>query len=223
MHLTLLKKYAETGDIWSFVFKTDKPVTWVAGQSLRIEIPGPYGALERRFTIASPPHSGVIMVTTRKSDSDFKQALFALHPGEGIRAHGLEGTFTWRENNIAPIFIAAGVGITPFYAMLMERTHRQLPLAATLIYGGSNGQLAFRPIFDSLQNSHAGFSVHYITDERITAAHITHLAPDIIHRDVYISGPSTMVDDLSAELLAYGVAENAMIRDWFTGQLSRDG
>jgi NAD(P)H-flavin reductase len=51
---------------------------WTAGQSIKLEVPGPYGPLEHRFSISSAPHEGIVAITTRLSGSSYKNSLAAL-------------------------------------------------------------------------------------------------------------------------------------------------
>src|SRR6476659_4520495 len=187
--LTLESKHAETDTIWSFVFQSAAPLAWKAGQSLRIEVPGAYGPLEHRFSISSAPFTKKITITTRRSDSDFKQSLFSLQPGDNVQGFGLEGDFIWHDALKNPVFIAAGVGITPFHAMLAERIHAGLPLDASLVYGGSNNNLAFRSTLDGWAYNNPLFQIHYKTDQRITPAYLFEIVPDIAKRPIFIAGP----------------------------------
>src|SRR3990170_8502700 len=122
MKLTLQDKKQEAKNVFTLVFAPDGPISWIAGQSIRLELPaGQYDTEERRFTISSAPHENHIAITTRTTPGLFKQSLLELKIGDIVEANAIEGTFTWKESEKPLIFIAGGIGITPFYAMLKHR------------------------------------------------------------------------------------------------------
>lgn len=215
MRLTFIRQKPVGGDAVTFVFEPNGPITWQAGQSIRLELPTLIGSSEHRFTISSAPFERHIAITTRPSDSDFKQALFALTPGQVIAANGLEGSFTWQESAHPLLFVAAGIGVTPFRAMLAQRIHDSLPANATLLY--ASREYIFADDFATWQKANSGLRVEHIADRRVVLADIlVHDTPD---RLIYISGPSVMVDELSAALVASGVTNARIKRDWFTGNI----
>lgn len=211
MKLIFEHKKPQTGNATTFIFTPAEPLTWVAGQSLRLEVPGAYEPLEHRFTISSAPSEGHIAITTRNSGSEYKQSLFGLQPGATVDAYAIEGNFVWQDAKTPHLFVAAGIGITPVRSIIKERFNAGLPVPATLLYHAPN------PIFtDDITNwTHdlPEFTAHFLP-ERITYGDILRAKP---HGLIYLTGPSTMVDDLSSELLQRGVAENRLVRDWFTG------
>ncbi len=203
----------QTDTIKSFTFRPETPVTWMAGQSIKLQVNGPYGPVEHRFSIASPPYTGKITITTRLSGSDYKESLLSLTPGEEAEGTDISGDFIWRDDPIPPIFVAVGIGITPFHAMLMQRWYDNLPLNAQLIYGAIKDQAVYQKDLAGLEN--AGLLMTYVLDHRITAL-------DIPETDglIYISGPSVMVDELANALVMRGVPKEHIVSDWFTGNLT---
>jgi ferredoxin-NADP reductase len=207
MQLRFVGKKALGADIVSFNFKPTEPLTWIAGQSIKLELDGPYGPIEHRFTIAAPPYAGVVTVTTRLSGSDYKNTLTALRPGDVVRGYGVEGDFVWRESSVPHVFVAAGIGITPFYAMLAERAHEGKPLTAHVIYASTN-EFVYK---DELEQ---WLIPTYIANHRLTVEDIPQTKGL-----VYLSGPSAMVDELNQALLVRGTPESRIVRDWFTGNI----
>lgn len=212
---TLLKKYDEVENIRTFVF--DKgDATWQAGQYQTYELPqvgGDEDAHRRWFTIASAPSENKLHISTRVTDSAFKQALDALQPGDTIEAHDIEGDFTW-DDNAPVVLVAGGIGVTPYRSILLERAALGKPLNATVLYFGRSDQFAFHGEFDTLQKEHPELTIHYLAGERITADAIMNHAPQSNEQTVYISGPEAMVDAIGDELKKRGVT---LKQDWFPG------
>ncbi|HKX73558.1 MAG TPA: FAD-dependent oxidoreductase [Candidatus Saccharimonadales bacterium] len=218
MKLTLNHIRAEGGNAATFVFHLAEPLEWQAGHSFHLEVPGDYAPIEHTFTISSAPAEGVIAITTRPSDSPYKRSLFGLQSGENVEGNAFGGTFTWRETTLQPVFLASGIGITPFRAMLKQRvlTGERLPI--TLIYASATGDSIFKSELDQWATAYPEFSLHYIVGERLNFGHV--LAATEPNKSLfYVSGPSLMVDDISAALQAHGVLDSQLVRDWFTGRL----
>lgn len=214
MQIRFIKALPETANISTFFFEPLQPMQWIAGQSIKIEVESAYGPLEHRFTICAAPHVKKIAITTRNSGSAYKKRLFALQRGAGLRAFAIEGDFIWQESDLPKIWVAAGIGITPFYAILQDRAHKKLPLNVTLLY--SPREPIFKDELTALAGAHPEF-IFVHSSGRVSVQHILN-EPHVLDRLIYISGPSHMVDDVSNGLLQNGVQKNNLVRDWFTGR-----
>jgi ferredoxin-NADP reductase len=223
MELIFQQKIQESATVYSFIFAPVTPFRWIAGQSLRLEVPTLYGPEDHRFTIASPPYTGEIVITTRLSQSMYKQSLANLQPGDTMRAYGLEGSFIWKDTPRPRLFVAAGVGITPFYSMLAERLQASQPIPTTLLYSSPDDPALYATHLQQWQQAHPEFKLQ-LFGQRLSSDHVAENTPRLTQSEVYISGPTRMVDMLSKSLLEdHSLPEAQLHRDWFTGQLSPEG
>lgn len=215
--LKFLSSHDEAGNIKTFVFAADG-MEWKAGQhdTFVLTQAGPDKADNKRwFTIASAPSEGKIYLSTRISDSPFKQALSRLKPGDTIDALGIAGKFTWEEESPTPmVLVAGGIGITPFRSILLERHARGKSLNATLLYFGRDENFAFREDLQRLAELHPELKVRYLIGELISAEKILELAPQAQKGTVYLSGPEPMVTKVGNAFKERGVA---IKQDWFPG------
>jgi ferredoxin-NADP reductase/Na+-translocating ferredoxin:NAD+ oxidoreductase RnfD subunit len=114
------------GTIWDFAFATRNgaPLGFAPGQYLEWTLADEKtdGRGNRRtFTIASSPTEPDVHLGVRFYDpsSSFKKRLLALEPGDTIVAGHLAGDFTLpRDPSEKLVFIAGGIGITPFRSMV---------------------------------------------------------------------------------------------------------
>jgi len=212
----LLQSYDEVGNVRTFVFEAGG-ATWQAGQYQTYELPQiesqDEDAKKRFFTIAAAPSEGEFHISTRVSDSVFKQTLNSLQPGDTIEAHDIEGDFLW-EDDRPVVLVAGGIGVTPYRSMLVERAATGKTLSAHLLYFGRDENFAFRQEFDRLVAEHPELRIDYIVGEPITADAIVAHAPESSEQTVYLSGPEAMVDTIGDELKARGVD---LKQDWFPG------
>src|SRR5579872_4670066 len=129
MKLQLLNRKTEAPRVESFIFQPQEPVSWKAGQYFHYVLhhePTDDRGSDRWFTIASAPFEGHIMITTRFAEnksSSFKNKLQNLQIGESIEVSFLEGDFIVDDPTQEYVFIAGGIGITPFRSVLKQLAH----------------------------------------------------------------------------------------------------
>lgn len=219
MVLTLIEKEHLIDNIWAFRFRPSGPFMWTPGQYMRVELPHDNPDAEgtkRWFTISSAPYDGIAQITTRVTESTFKQALSKLAEGGELQLlEEPEGDFVWQDSELPIIFVAGGIGVTPFRSILRQRLHDNLPLNVTLIWGSRTPDLPFKDEVEQWQAANSGFKVHYATGNPLTAEKIAELEPDINTSLVYVSGPEPMVQALSKDLIAHGLPETQVKQDEF--------
>jgi ferredoxin-NADP reductase/YHS domain-containing protein len=217
--LRLKEKEHLTDNVWAFRFEPDESLSWIAGQFIRVELPHDNPddeGTKRWFTVSSAPYEDIVQITTRVTDSSFKQALANLPVGGEL--HLIEkpdGDFVWEDSDKPLVFVAGGIGVTPIRSILKQRMHESLPLNVTLIYGNRTDAIVFKDEFDGYAAQDDEFNVQYVTGEPLTAANLTELVPNLNFSPVYISGPEPMVEALSNELKAAGLPEAQLKQDFF--------
>jgi ferredoxin-NADP reductase len=224
MKLKLTARKVESPGVVSFIFKPDEPLTWKAGQFLHYvlnhETTDDRGS-DRWFTIASAPHERHVMLTTRfasKQGSTFKKALRALQLGDSLEVSDLDGDFIVSDPNKHYVFIAGGIGITPFRAILKEAAHVGKRLRATLLYANRRKVAAYKQELDAMARRNSNLTIHYLfSPQRIDKPTIKELFPDRKSLLFYISGPEPMVESVGQMLRQIGVPPKHIKQDWFPG------
>lgn len=219
MELKLIEKEYLVDNIWAFRFEPSEPLEWIAGQYVSVELPhaNPDGeGTKRWFTVSSAPYEKIVQITTRVTDSSFKQALSRLDVGGKLQLLDKpHGNFIWQDSGRPIVFVAGGIGVTPFHSILKQRAHDRLPLTATLLYGSRSSDVPFK---DELQNwlkMDARFKVQYVVGTPLTATSIAELVPGINRSLVYISGPQPMMLALSDDLKGRGLPDMQLKKDLF--------
>ncbi|HSX28226.1 MAG TPA: FAD-dependent oxidoreductase [Candidatus Saccharimonadales bacterium] len=220
MQIVFTKKVPAGGGATSFIFTPSEPLIWIAGQAVRLEIPGVYGPEEHPFTISAAPYRQQIEITTRPSESTYKQALFSMVPGTLAQAYDIRGDFTWGEGTMPRVFVASGIGVTPFVAILGQRQHESQPLSATLLYAFRKGEGVFIERLQQLHAAHPELHLHLLEASRMSAELINVHVPNLAANMVYLAGPTVMVDDIANALSQkYRIPDAQLKKDWFTGRL----
>ena len=156
MKLKLTAHKTESPGVVSFIFHASEPLTWKAGQFLHYVLnhsKTDERGSDRWFTIASAPFERHVMVTTRFAGgqgSTFKKTLRALKIGDSIEVSDLDGDFTLTDFKKEYIFIACGIGITPFRSILKQADHDKKPLRATLLYANRKNVAAYQKELETL-------------------------------------------------------------------------
>lgn len=166
MKLTLVRKQEEAKGSTSFFWRAEPAIEWKPGQYLyyTVTLPekDPRGNV-RHFTISASPTEGEIRLTTKLSDSLYKKTLFELPEGTEINGSGPRGDFVLDEEKTEPqVFIAGGIGITPFRAFIKYATDKGFKTPIHLIYSNSTPEeITFKDDFDSWASDNPNFTVSY--------------------------------------------------------------
>ena len=224
MKLTLISKKQETPNVFTFIFKPETPLAWTAGQFLnyKLEDPQPDERSTRRFfSIASAPFEENIQITTKFVPGDgstFKRDLQKLEVGDSIEANGPSGEFIIDDPQKEYIFIAGGIGVTPFRAILKDLEHNNLHPKITLLYANRDNNFVFKDEFTELLEKDTNLSIHYFVDpQRIDETAIKQYVPNLLTSVFYVSGPEPMVEAFEKMLAQMGVLDENIKRDYFPG------
>jgi ferredoxin-NADP reductase len=224
MKLTLLKKEPVTDDVISFVWEAPADFTWLPGQYMHVTLPhdNPDNrGIERWFTIAAPPFEGKPRTTTRivsEHPSSFKQALSRMEPGDSIEVDAPEGDFVLGDQHAQYVFIAGGIGFTPFHAILSELDHQGVMPEIKVLYGARSKVTAYHDELAAMTAKYPQLSVEYIVEPaRINEEVIRQFVTDLKTPYFYISGPEPMVQAFDKMLQEMGVPKDNLRNDEFPG------
>jgi len=224
MQLTFEKSIARSDDVKSFIFQPESPLTWQAGQYLHYTLTHPEAddrGVKRWFTISSAPSEKYIMITTRlnaEHSSSFKTALQALQPGDTIEAEAPEGDFVIEDPARNLLFVAGGIGITPYRSMLVEAAAQGQQLHAKLLYANRNDQIVFKDELEALRDQNLQLAIDYVVDpQRLDEARLRSEIAAIDNPLIYVSGPEPMVKALAEQIAGLGVTKDNIKVDDFPG------
>lgn len=225
MKVTLLSAKQETSDVYSFFLQPDQPVTWKAGQYMRYHLNSPQADARgenRFFTIASAPHEKIFQITTRLSHpgSSFKHQLSQLKNGSTFEAFGPNGKFVIEDPHQNHVFIAGGIGITPFHSIIKDLAFRKQPINITLLYANRSEEIVFQKELEKLSGTHSEFTIQYfVGNNKISQSTIQPLISHFSHPTFYISGPEAMMKSFVEILQKIGVSEENIKHDFFPGYI----
>lgn len=235
-YLHIMKKVQYGTDVIDFIFA---PITgrtvFSPGQYMEWTLPhdDPDSRGNRRyFTIASSPTEESIHlgIKTYSQGSSFKKALTQLSEKTTIVAGNLAGDFTLPDDqNIKLVFIAGGIGITPFRSMIKYCIDMRQNRSITLLYANKvHSEIAYTDVFEEAHT--VGIrTVLTLTDEksvpkewpgkvgRVTPEMIEEEVQDFMERIFYLSGPHPMVTGYEEMIMKMGVPQKHIKKDFFPG------
>ncbi len=220
---------------YEFVFEKPKNLVFKAGQYFEWTVPQLKTDIRgnrRFFTIASSPTEDILRLGVRYSEksSSFKQRLFEFREKEKITADQLTGDFILpSEKNKKLVFIAGGIGITPFRSIIKYLVDSNEKRDIVLLYSnGREEEIVYKELFNEAKK--LGITTIYcLTDEknippdwkggvgRLNKENLKKYVNDYKNRTFYLSGPISMVDGYRKMLLGLGVSRQNIVTDYFPG------
>ncbi|MGQ0572397.1 MAG: ferredoxin--NADP reductase [Armatimonadota bacterium] len=235
--LTLKSRKEIADGTMAFHFEKPAGFSFKAGQAIElILIDPPHTDAKgsgRPLSIVSAPYEDELVVATRIRDTAFKRVLRELPVGATIRFDGPFGSLTLQSNRSRPaIFIAGGIGITPFMSILRQTLKERLPQVMKLVYSNRRPEdAAFLEELIQLERQHRGqFQfVPTMTGEapsgrkwagRTGMVDVALLAGIIVRPSApifYVAGPPAMVSAMRDLLNGIGVQDDDIRSEDFSG------
>lgn len=181
------------------------------------------------FSIASSPTQKNYLKFGIKIIGEFTQNLKNLAPGNKVEVLGPFGNFIFDETKYpVAVFIAGGVGITPFISAINYATDRGLPNQIFLLY--SNRTIASTLFYDEIkklaaQNTcfHPQLKItqepinnlSYCENGYITKETITKNLQELDHKDFFLCGPGQFMKTMEKNLIELGVPNRKIHQEAF--------
>lgn len=216
-----------------YIFKPSFPMEFMPGQYLEWALPhqSPDGRGSRRyFTIASSPLKKTVRLVVRHSEagSTYKENLAQLKSGGVLHAAQLAGDFLLPENvtDYKYVFVAGGIGVTPFVSMVEDCLIKHQAIDAHLLYCNNEiDDIAYAELFSKAQS--LGLQTTHVLNRPptdwlgesgyLTPEMVRRLVSDVQSRIIYLSGPPGMVSSYEKLFEQLGVPRNNIKTDYFPG------
>src|ERR1035437_773346 len=147
----------------AFHFEKPSGFDFKAGQSADVTLIDPPDTdaegNTRTFSIASPPFENELVFTTRMRDTAFKRSLKNVPLATEVQIGSAAGSFTLHKNPAKPaVFLAGGIGITPFFSIVRQSDHDRLPQTLYLFYSNRRPEdAAFLETLQTLEKTNPNF------------------------------------------------------------------
>jgi ferredoxin-NADP reductase len=220
----------------AFQFERPADFDFKPGQCADVTLPEPQETDAegnvRAFSIASSPFENQLMFATRMRDTAFKRSLKQMPLGAEVKITAAMGSLTLHKNSArAAVFLAGGIGITPFLSILRQSDHDRLLHKLYLFNSNRRPEDApFLETLQSLERSNPNFKLICtmtqmpksrmkwtgetgLIDKEMLSRHLTNLQGPIY----YVAGPPAMVAGLRKMLVDAGIDEDDIRSEEFAG------
>lgn len=235
-YVTLKNKKQVVEGTMAFCFEKPNGFEYKAGQHITITLLDPpetdEKGISRLFSLASAPHEKQLMIATRMRNTAFKRVLQTLSVGAKVEIYGPSGSFLVPEDPHQPVvFLAGGIGITPFFSILKQADHDKVSRKFFLFYSNRRPEdAAFFEELLRLEQENANFTVvHTMTEAEkssmpwqgetgyIDNAMLDKYADNLENPVYYMAGPPAMVMAMKEMMLQRGINKEYIKHENFYG------
>ena len=191
---------------------------FVPGQFAMLFLEGKNGWRRHPFTMSGAPLDGVLRFTIKSLGDDTAEIQHTVQPGMPAVVGGPHGRFLHTRGTDDQIWIAGGIGITPFLSWL--RTLDRHPVRGRVaLYYANSGPAPFAEEIAGIVANHDNIHLR-VVDSSVQG----HLTPQQVLADtaanpgrlsVFLCGPRGMVHGFSRALRRAGVAPRNLHREHF--------
>ncbi len=231
MELILVKKEEINKGSVSFTFNRPTNFIFEAGQYVYITLPKLNYPDERgetrHFTISSSPteNEGLTITTKIREESGYKKTLNELPIGSVVEARGPQGFFVINERKTPlsnNVFLAGGIGITPFRSIIKYEIDKNLNVPINLIYSNSSNDYMFKEDLDMWDEKASNLKINYFDSSIEGHLDMDKLNAllgtiDLKETNFWIVGPNTFVNSIEEILEKMSIPENNIKTEKFTG------
>lgn len=200
--------------------------TFIAGQSVLIEVIVNGRRLQRTFSISSTPdlyqRHGIIQLSIREQDKGLVTPWLGktLQSGDYIHISQAQGEFNLKNRKTNQLFIAAGSGLTPLLSMLnQEIKHPNSESHATrhLIYFvPDKNDLPFKSDIEIFEQNNIRVQIVDSSIEgHLQVKHLSELKLNFGETETYLCGPGTLISDAIKFLEKLGSAPEDIHFEYF--------
>ena len=220
----------------AFHFSRPEGFTFKPGQAIDLILPALEGsspdAAKHAFSIVNAPGEPGLTVATRMRQSAFKRALDLLKPGDKAKVDGPFGSLTLHKDATRDaLFIAGGIGITPFMSIVRHAAAGGDARRRVLVYSNRRPEdAAFLAELQALSKAHKGSglvatmtemhksALPWTGESRLMDAAMVRAAVAGLSRPIaYLAGPPAMVAAAREILVAAGIDEDDIRAEEFFG------
>lgn len=222
--LTLKNKKIETNLCSTLIFERPQDFNFNTGQYLSVSIVGlmTHG---KSYTISSTPKDEYIALTIKRQGK-FSSALLDLSVGETIQADVPQGYFFDKfSSDKKNVFIAGGIGITPFMSLLRSYNQEKVDYnQIELLYSNKYAnEIVFFDELKTMAEKDKIKLINFLTQEkndqfefgRISAEVIKKQVNNLSEKSFYLCGSISFVNDMWLALGSLGVTEEQIFTEAF--------
>lgn len=169
------------------------------------------------FSMSSSPMENVLILTS-KNEGDYTKSLLSIKPNAIATIEGAFGMFSYQKvKNKNQVWIAGGIGITPFYSM--AKTINDPELHIDLYYSMHDEKEAiYLPEMTQISVKNPNFRVfpyYSKTQGRLTSDIIYKISGNLREKEIFLCGPPPMMKSLRRQFIKSRVSNKRVHSEEF--------
>lgn len=220
----------------AFLLEKPEGFEFKPGQAMEVKLENPpetdAEGNSRAFSIASAPHEPYVMFATRMRDTAMKNSLKKIPLGTELQVDGPWGDLKLDTRATRPgVFLAGGIGITPFRSIVLDAAKNKLPHRLWLFYSNRRPEdAAFLEELERAEKENPNFKMIATMTEMEKSSRpwrgktgfldkkmLTEAIGDLSAPIYYIAGPGAMLNAMKKMLLEAGMNEDDVRAEEFAG------
>lgn len=220
----------------AFLLEKPEGFDFKPGQAMEVKLENPpetdAEGNSRAFSIASAPYEPYVMFATRMRDTAMKNSLKKIPLGTELQVDGPWGDLKLHTRATRPgVFLAGGIGITPFRSIVLDAAKNKLPHRLWLFYSNHGPEDApFLEELERAEKENPNFKmIATMTDMNkssrpwrgktgfVDKKMLTEAIGDLNAPIYYVAGPGAMLNAMKKMLLEARVNEDDVRAEEFAG------
>lgn len=193
-------------------------------------LPGQFGMLsfvgspvvpdeEHPFTFSSSGEDGIVRFSI-KGLGDYTKLLGGLTVGTDALIEGPFGEFSYTYGSEKQVWVAGGIGVTPFVSMAEHMlTLKEFPYFVDFYFSvRTEADTPYKELFEKIAKKFPSFVFHLMPSDTkgfITGDLLVNDMKDIPYRDIFICGPPPMMAALIDRLVVLGIKDERIHSERF--------
>ncbi len=188
-----------------------KSLSFAPGQFVFLALGGAGGWERHPFSVSSAPNDRRVELTIKASGDYTRELYDGLRPGVPAKLAGPFGGFDYRQGGRDQVWIAGGIGVTPFMSWIRS-INGNFDRAVDFYYSVAHaGEALDLDEIRAVTNRHPSLRLHLVcadTDGKLTPDAVIHALPPGATPWVFMCGPPPMMNAFSAGLHRLGIAKS---------------
>ncbi len=225
--LKVIDKEDRGNNIFTLKLYSQEKTSFIPGQFITIFFPDTEIKEGKAYSVSDKIDDNTFSITIKKV-GEFSSKLNDLKIGDEVVSSNPYGFFYTENKETDLVFVAGGMGITPFKSQITHHLNNNSKRNMYLFYSNKNiSDIVFKNEFDYFSSSHNNFMVKYfITQEsdldnffikgRIDAKEIiNHINNEIRNKEFFICGSISFVREMWKGLRDGGISEENIYTEAF--------
>lgn len=227
----LKEKKKETADVVSLFFAPQskiEPFSFIPGQFVMVGLRNKLYGIQKAYTLINLPKDELLTIAVKKL-GDFSNTLCDLNKGSRVEINGPDGQFFVEDQMRKLVFIAGGIGITPFYAMIKEFFRNKVRDREIILFysNKTENNMVFSKELNKIKNEMPNLRIIYILTRspkkaaeiqefgRINTKMIKRYLKKLNDYYYFVCGPTSLIIDIKNQLSDAGIEDGRIKTEFF--------